>query len=244
MAEDLTTKIKLSHGNYKEAVKFAMKLWYAGKPKGDWRSTGTQRDIGKYITDHSIGKLAEIAFARFLVVNWGIRAKLDFDIHPGALSIDSGDLAEISCNGTNIKPLINIDVKSTKMGSLWAMVDLQEFNNRKYDAYVWVKVDLPLNHLARPIFEAIRNGNMEEVDKLIPSLEIIEAKVIGFAWREEVENWREFKKGERVFDPNSPERKLFTAKTNNKACPIYQLRNSKNDWKELIERLCGVKNAR
>ncbi len=244
MAENLTTKIELSHGHYIETVKFAMKLWYAGKPKGDWCRTGTQRDIGKYITDHSIGKLAEIAFTRFLEVNWGIRAKLDFDIHPGTLNIDSCDLVEINCNDTNIKPLINIDVKSTKIGSLWAMVDLYEFNNRKYDAYVWVKDDLPLNHLARSIFEAIRNGNMEEVDKLIPSLEIIDAEVIGFAWREEVESWREFRKGEQVFDPNSQKRKLFTPKTDNKACPIYQLRNSKNDWDELIEKICGVENAR
>lgn len=244
MAESLKTKIKLFHGDYKEAVKFAVKLWYAGKPKGDWRSTGTLRDLGKYITDHSIGKLAEIAFVRFLEVNWGIKAKLDFDIHPGTSSTDSGDLVKINCNGTDVKPIINIDVKSTKMGSLWAMVDLREFNNRRYDAYVWVKVDLPLNHLARPIFEAVRNGNMREIDRLIPSLEIIDAEVVGLAWREEVESWREFKKGERVLDPSNPKRKLFTAKTDNKACPIDQLRNSKNDWEELIEKLCGVKNVR
>lgn len=85
---------------------------------------------------------------------------------------------------------------------------------------------------------------MKEVDKLIPSLEIIDVEVIGFAWREEVESWRKFKKGERVFDPNSTKRKLFIAKTDNKACPIYQLRNSKNDWEELTESLCDVKNAR
>lgn len=135
MGKNLTTKFKLSYEDYKKAVKFAIKLWYAGKPKSDWRSTGTRRDIGKYITDHSIGKLAKIAFAKFLKVNWGIRANLDFDIHPGTLSTDSGDLIEINCNGIDIKPLINIDVKSTKMGALWAMVDLHEFNNRKYDCF-------------------------------------------------------------------------------------------------------------
>jgi len=45
-----STTIKLSHDDYKNAVKFAMKLWYAGKPKGDWRSTGTKRDVGKHTT--------------------------------------------------------------------------------------------------------------------------------------------------------------------------------------------------
>jgi len=50
MAGQLITTIKLSHDDYKNAVKFAMKLWYAGKPKGDWRSTGTKRDVGKHTT--------------------------------------------------------------------------------------------------------------------------------------------------------------------------------------------------
>jgi hypothetical protein len=243
MAGQLITTIKLSHDDYKNAVKFAMKLWYAGKPKGDWRSTGTKRDIGKYITDHSMGKLAEIGFAKFLKVNWGIGAKLDFHIHPGTLSIDSGDLVEINWKGKNIRPQISIDVKSTKSGSLLAMVDLHEFNNRKYDAYAWVKVDLPLNHLARPIFEAVRNGNVEEIEALIPSLEDVNAEVIGFAYRNDVDKWAEIKKGDPVVDPNS-QRRLFIAKTDNKTCPISQLRSPESDWNELIERVCGVKNAR
>lgn len=244
MMGNLITAIKLSHGDYKKAVKFAMKLWYAGKPKGDWRSTGTQRNIDKYITDHYIGKLAEMAFAKFLEVDWKISAKLDFDVHPGSLSVDSGDLVEIDCYGNNIKPQISINVKSTKINSLWAMVDLHQFSNRKYDVYVWVKVDLPLNHLGCPIFNAVRNGNMEEIEKLITSLEIIDAEVIRFAWRKEIEeDWREFKKGESVLDPNNLKRKLFTAKTDNKACPIRHMKKSKGDWKELMKKLCNVKNA-
>jgi len=243
MASRLITTIELLHDDYKKAVKFAMKLWYADKPKGDWRSTGTKRDIGKYITDHSMGKLAEIGFEKFLEVNWGISAKLDFDIHPGTLSIDRGDLVEINYKGKNIRPLISIDVKSTKSGSLWAMIDLQEFENRQYDAYVWVKVDLPLNHLARPIFEAVRNGNMGEIEALIPSLETVNAEVIGFSYKYDVDKWHEFKRGDYVFDPAGHRRRLFSVKTDNKACPISVLRSSESDWNELIERLCGVNNA-
>jgi len=235
----LKRRMELTHQDYESAVKFAMKLWYAGKPKGDWRSTGTKRDIGKYITDHSLGKLAELGFAKFLEANWGIKAVLDFKIHPGIFNVDKGDLVKIKCGGRKINPRISIDIKSTKKGSLWAMVDLNEFNNRKYNAYGWVKVDLPLNHLARPIFEAVRNGNMEEVEELIPSLEIICAEVIGFAYREDVENWEEINKGSNVFDPDNPRKKLFTAKTDNKANSTAKLRNSKKEWEKLIRRLCG-----
>ena len=235
----LKRKIELIHQDYESAVKFAMKLWYAGKPKGDWRSTGTKRDIGKYITDHSLGKLAELGFAEFLKVNWGIEAVLDFKIHPGTFNVDKGDLVKIKCGGRKIKPRISIDIKSTKKGSLWAMVDLHEFNNREYNAYAWVKVDLPLNHLARPIFEAVRSRNMKEIEALIPSLKIIGTEVIGFAYREDVESWREINKGSNVFDPNNPRKKLFTAKTDNKANPAVELRNSKKEWEKLIRKLWG-----
>jgi len=141
-----------------------------------------------------------------------------------------------------MEPKISIDVKSTKTHSLWAMTDLREFNNRKYYGYVWVKVDLPLNHLAQPIFEAVRNGNMKNIEELVPSLEIIDAEVVGFAWRKDVEKWREFRKGETVFNPNNPKRRLFSAKTDNKACPINRLRGSKNEWEKLVQRLCGIED--
>lgn len=121
------------------------------------------------------------------------------------------------------------------------MIDLQEFNNRKYDAYVWVKVRLPLHHLARPIFEAVRNSNMKEIEALIPSLEVVDSEIIGFAYRDDIDRWDEFKKGDSVFDPSNPKKKLFDVKKDNKACPISQLRSSENDWKELVERICGAK---
>ena len=85
------------------------------------------------------------------------------------------------------------------------MVDFHKFNNRKYDVYIWIKVDLLLNYIARPIFDAVQNGNMEEIEKLIPSLEIIDAEVIGFVWRKEIEKKQmKFKKDEGVFDTSSP----------------------------------------
>lgn len=62
-----------------------------------------------------------------------------------------------------------------------------------------------LNYIARPIFDAVQNGNMEEIEKLIPSLEIIDAEVIGFVWRKEIEKKQmKFKKDEGVFDTSNP----------------------------------------
>jgi len=83
----ITTKIEHSHDDYEKASKFAIKLWYAGKQKGDWRSTGTKRGLGKYITTHPMGKLAELGFAKFLKANWEINVELSFGIYPGNAGI-------------------------------------------------------------------------------------------------------------------------------------------------------------
>jgi len=232
--------VHLNRDDYKKSIKFAMMLWHAEKSKDEWRSTGIKRDIGKYITDHALGKLAEIAFAKFLEINWGIKAELDFDVYPGAFTIDRGDLAFIEISGTKKMPEIQVDIKSTKLGSVWAMVDLTEFNNRRYDAYIWVKVGLPLNRLAWPIFEAIRDGNLAEIEYAVPTLEKIDAEITGFAYRKEIEKWREIYRGEAVIDPTNAEKMLFTAKTDNKACPIHKLRNADSEWSGLTQKITGA----
>ena len=94
----------LANEEYKKCLKFPIKLWYAGKSIGDWRSTGTRRTLGQYLTNHTMGKLAEISFSKFLEENWSVKSELDFNIYPGSHAIDSGDLV-----------------------CIWAMVDLNGY---------------------------------------------------------------------------------------------------------------------
>ena len=152
---------------------------------------------------------------------------------------DRGDIVAVEIEGVKRTPGIKIDVKSMKPASLWAMVDLREFNSRRYDAYVWVKVGLPLNHLARPVFEAVKNRGLTEIESRISSLEQVNAEVAGFAYREEVEKWRVFRRGEVVPEPARFKKRLFTAKTDNKAAPLSDLRNSDEDWKGPVGKILG-----
>jgi len=232
-------KVLLTSEDYVRSVKFALKLWYAEKPKSDWRSTGTIRDLGDYITDWAEGKLAEIAFGKFLESNWGIKVDLDFNVYRGPRAIDRGDVAAIEVGGIKREPKIKMDVKSTKPDSKWATVDLKEFEKRRYDVYVWVKVGLPLDHFARPIFEALRGENLIEIESKIPPfpLKQIEAEIAGFAYREDVEKWQTIKAGSFVCDPQDQKKKLFKAKTDNRAAPLRDLRNSVEEWNELVKKI-------
>lgn len=235
----LDTKVNLTREDYIKALKFALKLRYAGKAVGDWRSTGTRRTLGQYMTDHASGKMAEMAFAKFLKANFGLEAEIDLKIYPGAQAIDRGDIASLKRGAKKFDPELKIDVKATGKTSKWLLVDQREFDNRFYDAYVAVMVNLPKNHLAEPIYEAIRNGNLEELEDKIPKIRSVEALVAGFAYRKEVASGEPFSRGDSVWDPDKPSRILFSAKTNNLGIPLDALRHTKSDWNRLVSKMCG-----
>jgi len=145
----------------------------------------------------------------------------------------------VEANGKKRTPGIKIDVKSTRKTSKWALLDLKEFENRPYEVYIWFKVGLPLNHLARPIFKAVRNHNLDEIEKMIPKLEEIEVEPAGIEYRGEIEsNGEKFMRGDDVYNPNSSKKgKLFTAKTDNIGVPISKLKNEDDDWNNLIKKI-------
>lgn len=84
----LNRVVALTEEDYLKCTAFSLGMWYSEKARGDWRGA-MQRDIGDYINDHGGGKLAEIAFCRFLE-NFGLKGKPNFEIYPGPREIDRG----------------------------------------------------------------------------------------------------------------------------------------------------------
>ena len=234
--------ISLSKEDYFTCLNFALKMWYSGsKSVIDYRSTGTRRDIGDYCTDFIGGKLAEIAFAKFLAENYDIEAGVDFSLYPGITAVDKSDLAWIcQKGGKKKKPGIKIDVKGTKPTSKYFLVDAREFNNRPYDAYVMVLVDLPGDHLIRALRDYIPLP--DDLKNEIKSLDVVDAKIAGFCWRSDLENEQNFyPSGTVMTDPEKPSRKLFKLKVDNVGFPIRSLRHSYKEWKSLVKALIKAK---
>lgn len=88
-------------------------------------------------------------------------------------------------------------------------MNFAELNKRCYDAYAWAKVALPLNHLSRPVLEAMRNEKLVEVGIKVPALKKTDAEVVGFECRGAVEEWKVTCGGETIFDPDNPKRGAF-----------------------------------
>jgi len=229
-------RITLTLDDYWKCFVFALRMWYVGeKAKHDWRRAG-ERDIGDYLSDHIEGKLGEIAFAKFLKERWGIDAEVDLEVRPGMHAINSSDVKAVAVEGVKRSPRIRIDVKTTSAKSKYLLIDAVEFQNRVYDVYVLVVLDLPRDHLLRFLINRIELP--EDLKKRIEPLVHTEAVVAGFAYRKDVEEkGRLYKAGSWLPDPDSPGRKLVQLKVDNYGLPIKMLRSSESDWRELISKL-------
>ena len=132
----------------------------------DFASTGVKRDVGDYVNDITIGKLAEMAVKRFLQEQYGFEVDLDFDFYEDASQIDDGDIRWIKTkDGIKIaRPQLHpVDIKSTKGSSKWLLIRKEEFENRVYDMYISVKVSIPESHL-------IDFLGGEKIDAMVASL--------------------------------------------------------------------------
>lgn len=138
--------------------------------------------------------------------------------------------------GARGRPKIKIDVKATTPASKYFLVDAQEFQNRRHYAYVLVAVDLPKDHIIR--FAADKIGLPPDLKPLIHPLSAIDADILGFAYREDVEaRGRLYRAGEYLADPERPGRRLVQLKVDNYGLPIRELRASSEDWAALVRRL-------
>ena len=159
--------VSLLEDDYVQCVLFALASYYNNiQTTMDFASTGVKRDVGDYVNDITIGKLAEMAVKRFLQERYDLEVDLDFDFYEDASQVDDGDIRWIKMkDGTKIaRPQLHpIDIKSTKGSSKWLLIRKEEFGNRAYDMYISVKVSIPESHL-------IDFLGGEKIDAMVASL--------------------------------------------------------------------------
>ncbi|MEM3665687.1 MAG: hypothetical protein QW222_01240 [Candidatus Bathyarchaeia archaeon] len=229
-------KVTLGLNEYRQCMFFALRMWYSGgKSTLDWRRAG-RRDIGDYMSDHMQGKLAEVGFAKMLQERYRISAEVDLEVRPGIQVINETDVKMVTIKGEKRRPKMKIDVKATTPKSKYFLVDAREFQNRRYDAYVLVLVNLPKDHIIR--FIADKMELPPDLKPLLTPLDKIDVDILGFTYRKDIETKGElYKAGEWLVDPENPKRKLVQLKVDNYGFPINELRTSHEDWNILASKL-------
>ncbi|WP_342554224.1 ATP-dependent helicase [Paenibacillus sp. FSL R7-0652] len=155
------------------------------------------RQKNDFIADHVLGKAAEYALCSFLNSYFDIQFEVDLNVWNDPLIHDEGnDLSVLYLNGNPHHLPFKVDIKGTRKHSKWLVVEKHKITNFKTLVYVIVRlVNLP-------------TGKIFENDPYIYRGKPWKARIEGYAWVSDVmevysqTGWFEFKKGDRLLNPN------------------------------------------
>jgi len=216
--------VYMTKDEYLKCLEFAIRSYYEGsQTKSDFLS-GERREIGKYSHNIIIGKLAEMAFAKFLDQQFKIEVELEFKLVDDPTIAFSEDIVKIKTKHSIRNPKINIEIKSSNKTSVHLLVPRSSFEDedRKNDAYVFVRVHLYMNHLVRYFRDYLSN----ELRDIIYIFEPIRCEIVGFALRDDFINF-----GKIIKEMDG--RQLRSGE--NYHLLSGQLRYSKSDWESLAK---------
>lgn len=173
--------------DYNRCLEFILKLYYLwGAARGDFRSSGQERDIGKYIHDHIGGKLAEVAVQKLLAVR-GKQVKIGFERYTHSEELHQGDIEGIlKENGTYRPPNLKVQIKETKPRNKWWTIPWGEWTGARQDVYVLVRVNFPLDHLIR-IFKPHLSLQSAKLKHVIPESLEMQAQIEAVYYQDQLE---------------------------------------------------------
>lgn len=182
---ELSTKLDAS--DYKRCLEFVLKLYYLWEgARGDFRSSGQERDIGKYIHDHIGGKLAEVAVQKMLATR-GKEVKVGFERYTRDEELHQGDIEGVRTDNGNYRPPnLKVQIKETKPRNRWWTIPWSEWTGARQDVYVLVRVDFPLDHLIRN-FKQHLSLQSAELQQAIPDSLEMEAQIEAIYYQDQLE---------------------------------------------------------
>lgn len=182
----MDSHVALTRDDYTEVLAFVLKLRYLWRGNlGDFRG-GVQRDIGKYIHDHTGGKLAERAFVKFAEESFRKRIKMDFTRFRDRNDYSKPDIIGAWDGDHWRDPRVKIEIKDTKPSSRWILIPSNLVSSMVCDYFVVVCVDLALDQLLRFFKSALPFQHEHELLEAIPDFGEIGADIKGAIPRTEL----------------------------------------------------------
>lgn len=219
--------VSLPVDDYLKCLDFALAMHFRGYVASDW-GTGRQREFGQKIANWTRGQLGELALKRFLEGKFYTSVELDFEIHS---EIVAQDIISTKECGIIREPKTKIGIKASKPKSSYLVLGENEVTlaERRSDIYIFVRVDLPDDHLLRIAAEAISakvasQPHFTKYKEAITPLTAIQCEIAGYCDITELERvtsipGQDFDNGPRFVKQSG------------------KLHKSKADWEELIKKI-------
>jgi len=265
----MQTKVSVPKDSYLEILAFTTYAYLTNKITAYSGLIGGVRTLGQYIENFIYGKIAEVAFQRFLRDRLGLEVLTDLDLADFIVGPYISNLVALR-KGDEYEALrLWIEVKEVRRDQRWLLVPASAVRSRPYDVYVSVWVGLPGAHIAwltKHVPEVMNKMSSEWRDQMKvieESIENIPCEVVGFVtWndvalviragegdhraREELDrrfghrSWYYFSGRESLFDPDDPSWKGSKVRENI-GFSLKRLREA-SDWSRLRELI--LKNER
>jgi len=138
-------KIELAENQVKKCINFAAEFITNDKSDLDFGNSSLPRGKIDRIADCAEGKIGELAFKLF-AKEFDVEIDMDFELIHGRLKIDDGqDIKRVKHRDRYIQPKLKVDVKTSRFGSKWLLVEDHKYGEEWADAYVFVTVNLAPN---------------------------------------------------------------------------------------------------
>lgn len=244
--EDLNPTIRVGREVLPIAIKHGMELWWDG-------STPTKRlddrdgssKFTRFVNGRIEGKLAEVAFSKFLHDYFGVQSSVDWRIYGDYTVTDEGDLQHLLDEEGNEFPLgVDIDIKKTKPWNSWLAVREEIFRTIEKEAPVIltklrIEDDIQLDNwedtdewATVDSDKTFRNRLLTFADDMFP----LDVEFVGTAYPDEFSE--SFDKGDRLYDPVTGKDIGPPLKRPNEGIFVDNLDCRAIRWNRVVHELC------
>jgi hypothetical protein len=221
--------VALSIKEYEKCFEFAVKMVYASNSSHGTGIRGARSEM-QHADDFILGILAEHGLQKFLSEKFNLQTEIDIEVHPD--HITPQDITSVKMKGVWREPNLGIAVKSSKIKSCFNILPELEYENqnRRSDVYIFIRVDLPSDHLFRILrdhsfFKNVKEF-LDESDgfRKIEVLKEINIWITGFNWHDELDKVKSipglrFENGYRYVKS------------------VSEMHNTDDDWRKLISKI-------
>jgi len=238
--------IEVRKPDFRRALRHGMELWWDdSSPHKRLDDRGGRTGFTRFVNARIEGKFGEVAFKDWLYQAYNIQAGVDWRIYGEYEQTDYGDLQYlIGRDNEAHRPAVEFDIKKTKPWNSWLAVRRRMFQQHPDDApFLLTKLaleeDLVLDEWADagtwPADDAEFHLAVERYcDEHLP----VEVDLCGAVYPDEFTD--EFDAGDRLYDPDTPDRTLGDPlKEYNVAIPVQDIPSSPTRWDRVVRDIVG-----
>ena len=148
LALDATQRaIRLSPDDVEVAIEFALDMFQeSAAVPSNFGDVNEVRDPDKFVSDHVLGKLAEVAVQRFFMNRYEVDSQIDWEIRRGHNATDDGNEFKSYIRGPKeIASKKKVDIKASTRAAQWLLVEESKMFKQKasdyYIAAIWLDSD-------------------------------------------------------------------------------------------------------